>query len=113
VGKVFVALLLACASALSSGSALAAGSSAAAAEAARSAAVLTGFVNVNAASAEQLQLLPGVGEKKARAIIALRRERGGFKSVDELTLVKGIGEGMLARLRPHLRTDGKTTAVAR
>ena len=71
---------------------------------------LTGVVNVNTASLEELQLLPGVGETRARAIVAARTERGGFKSVDELVEVKGIGETSHARLRPFVRTDGKTTA---
>jgi competence protein ComEA len=71
---------------------------------------LTGVVNVNTASLEELQLLPGVGETRARAILAAREERGGFKSVDELVEVKGIGQASLARLRPFVRVEGKTTA---
>jgi len=68
-----------------------------------------GVVNVNTASAEQLQQLPGVGVSRARAILELRRKRGGFKSVDELRDVKGIGEASLERLRPHLVVRGPTT----
>ncbi len=71
---------------------------------------LTGTVNVNTASAEELQLLPGVGEAWANALIALRKQRGGFKSLDELKDVKGIGDAGLDRMRPYLRLDGKTTA---
>jgi len=71
---------------------------------------LTGVVNINTASAEELQLLPGVGKARASAILATRQERGGFKSVEELALVKGIGESMLERLRPHLSVKGSTTA---
>lgn len=71
---------------------------------------LTGVVNVNTASVEELELLPGVGEARARAMVALRKERGGFKSIDELKDVKGIGDAGLARLRPYVRIDGKTTA---
>jgi competence protein ComEA len=71
---------------------------------------LTGVVNVNTASLEELQLLPGVGESRARAIVAARKQRGGFKSLDELVEVKGIGEASLARLRPFVRLEGKTTA---
>jgi len=71
---------------------------------------LTGVVNVNTASLEELQLLPGVGETRARAIVAARKQRGGFKSLDELVEVKGIGETSLTRLRPFVRLDGKTTA---
>lgn len=71
---------------------------------------LTGVVNVNTASAEELQLLPGIGETRARALVALRKRRGGFRSIDELKEVKGIGEAGLERMRPFLRLQGRTTA---
>ncbi len=71
---------------------------------------LTGVVNLNTATAEELQLLPGIGAARAQAVIALRKQRGGFKSVEELKDVKGIGDTALERLRPFVRLDGKTTA---
>jgi len=71
---------------------------------------LVGTVNINTATPEQLELLPGIGESRAKAVIAVRKQRGGFKSVDELMEVKGIGEVALERLRPFVRTEGKTTA---
>ena len=71
---------------------------------------LVGAVNINTATPEELELLPGIGEARAKAVIAMRKQRGGFKSVDELTEVKGIGEAALERLRPFVRTEGKTTA---
>ena len=71
---------------------------------------LVGTVNINTATPEQLELLPGIGESRARAVVAMRKQRGGFKSVDELMEVKGIGEVALERLRPFVRTEGKTTA---
>ena len=71
---------------------------------------LTGTVNVNTATAEELQLLPGVGEARAKAVIALRVQRGGLKSIDELKDVKGIGDIALERIRPFVATKGKTTA---
>ena len=70
----------------------------------------SGVVNINTASSEELQLLPGVGRVRADAILATRKERGGFKSVDDLVAVKGIGQSMLERLRPHVTLQGKTTA---
>ena len=76
----------------------------------RAEAALTGMVNVNTASLEELQLLPGVGESRARSILELRKQRGGFKSLDQLVEVKGIGDILLDRLRPHLTLKGKTTA---
>ena len=71
---------------------------------------LQGVVNVNTASLEELQLLPGVGEARARAIVDLRKQRGGLKTLEDLRSVKGIGEASLERLRPHVAFDGKTTA---
>ena len=71
---------------------------------------LSGVVNLNTADAEQLQMLPGVGEKRAAAIISIRKSKGGFKSVDDLVEVKGVGASLLERLRPHLSVSGKTTA---
>ncbi len=71
---------------------------------------LVGAININTATTEELQLLPGVGEARAKAVIALRKQRDGFKSVDELTLVRGIGDELLTRMRPFVRTEGKTTA---
>lgn len=74
---------------------------------------LSGVVNVNTASAQELQLLPGVGESRAAAIVATRKARGGFRRVEELVEVKGIGDAMLERLRPFLSVSGKTTATVR
>ena len=71
---------------------------------------LSGVVNLNTATAEELQLLPGVGESRARAILEVRKTRGSFKSVEELTDVKGIGPAMLEKMRPHLALSGRTTA---
>ena len=50
-------------------------------------------VNINKADAEQLsQSLNGIGLKKAMAIVKYRKENGAFKTLDDLTNVKGIGE---------------------
>lgn len=80
------------------------------AQAAESKPAVSGVVNINTASREELQLLPGVGEVRAVAIVAKRKERGGFKEVDDLLEVSGIGSAMLERMRPHVTLTGKTTA---
>ncbi len=72
-------------------------------------AALSGVVNVNTASTEELAMLPGVGAARARAIVELRQQRGGFKRVEELLEVKGIGDASLAKLRPYIALEGKTT----
>jgi competence protein ComEA len=73
------------------------------------AAKLSGVVNVNTASAEQLTLLPGVGEARAREIVAARTKQGGFKRIEDLLAIKGIGEASLAKLRPYVALQGETT----
>ncbi|MFM7737474.1 MAG: ComEA family DNA-binding protein [Alphaproteobacteria bacterium] len=62
---------------------------------------VAGTVDLNTASVADLAALPGIGESKARAIVAWR-EATPFRSVDELRDVKGIGDKMLEKLRPHL-----------
>lgn len=62
-----------------------------------------GTVNINTAALEELQRLPGVGPAIAARILAYRSEKGGFRSVDELTEVSGIGEKKLAAMKPFVR----------
>ncbi|MEV8307838.1 ComEA family DNA-binding protein [Streptomyces flavidovirens] len=81
------------------GTAAAAGGSGAAAAAGGPA----GPVGLNAATAEQLETLPGVGPVLAQHIIDYRTEHGGFRSVDELREVKGIGDRRFADLQPLVR----------
>lgn len=63
----------------------------------------SGLININTATAEQLEMLPGIGEVIARRIIDYRNTHGPFQSVYALTNVKGIGEKRLADLL-HLIT---------
>ena len=70
---------------------------------------LTGVVNVNTATLTELQMLPGIGESRAQAVLEARKARGGFAKLDDLLEVKGIGTASLERLRPHLVVKGKTT----
>lgn len=67
--------------------------------AALAAPLLLAAVNINTATAEELKALPGIGPSKAAAIVAYREQNGSFKSVDDLQNVKGIGAGILAKLR--------------
>ncbi|GLV75262.1 hypothetical protein Shyhy02_32620 [Streptomyces hygroscopicus subsp. hygroscopicus] len=62
-----------------------------------------GLVSLNSATAEQLDTLPGVGPVLARHIIDYRTQHGGFRSIDELREVNGIGERRFADLRPLVR----------
>jgi competence protein ComEA len=56
-------------------------------------------VSLNTATAEQLETLPGVGPVLARHIIDYRTQHGGFRSVEELRQVTGIGDRRYADLR--------------
>lgn len=59
-------------------------------------------LNLNEATATQLENLPGIGPSKAKAIIAYRDKHDGYRSVDELLEVKGIGPKMLEKLLPEV-----------
>jgi competence protein ComEA len=72
---------------------------------------LVGVVNINTATAEELELLPGIGPARARAILEYRKTQGPFERVEDLTKVSGIGESAFERIRPHLRIDGKSDAT--
>lgn len=60
-------------------------------------------LNLNQATEEELQLLPGIGPAYARRIVAWREHHGAYQSIDQLIEIRGIGEKRLERLRPHLR----------
>ena len=60
-----------------------------------------GKLNVNTATAQQFATLPGVGEKLATRIVDYRQKSGGFKSVNELMNVQGIGEKNFAKLQQY------------
>jgi competence protein ComEA len=59
-------------------------------------------VNLNTATAAQLESLPGVGAKTAQRILEYRQKSGGFKKIEELMNVKGIGEKSFLKLKPHI-----------
>lgn len=59
-------------------------------------------VHINSATKEELQKLNGIGEKKAEQIIAYREEKGGFKKIEELMQVSGIGEKTFAGFKDQV-----------
>lgn len=71
----------------------------------------TGVVNLNEATAAQLDVLPGVGAKAAQRIVAARQKRP-FKRIEELVRVKGFGKKQFLKLKPHLTLEGPTTLTA-
>jgi len=69
----------------------------------------TGTVNINTASAAQLDALPGIGAKTAALIVEYRQKNGPFKKIEELMNVRGIGEKNFVKLKPQI-TVGTTKA---
>ena len=67
-------------------------------------------VNLNTATADQLDSLPGVGPAMAARILEYRQKNGGFKKIEELMNIKGIGEKNFLKLKPLVVvTPAKTT----
>ena len=71
----------------------------------REALELAATIDVNTASAAELEELPGIGEVLAAAIVEYREEFGPFERAEDLLGVRGIGEGKLEGMRPYLRLD--------
>ena len=68
-------------------------------------------VNINTATSDQLQTVPGIGPATAEKIIQMRRSYGAFKSVDDLRAIRGIGPKRLEKMRRYL-TVGKPAVAA-
>jgi comEA protein len=74
-------------------------------------------VNLNTATSEELQLVPGIGPATADKILQARKSYGAFKSVDDLQAIKGIGPKRLEKMRKYLTVsksgkDAKSSAAA-
>ena len=67
----------------------------------------SGMININEATAEQLQLLPGIGETLSNRIIAYREDNGNFQSIEDLMNVNGIGEAKFEQIQNYITTGGQ------
>jgi competence ComEA-like helix-hairpin-helix protein len=67
-------------------------------------------INLNTASSEELQLVPGIGPATADKILKMRKSYGPFKSVDDLLAIRGLGPKRLEKMRKFL-TVGKPAAA--
>jgi competence protein ComEA len=64
-------------------------------------------VDLNTATQSELESVKGIGPAKAKQIIEYRQKNGRFKSVDDLTQVKGFGEASVAKYRAELVVAGE------
>lgn len=68
----------------------------------------TGKLNINIATQKEFQLLPGIGKSKALDILKLRTQIKGFKRLDDLLKVKGLGKKLFAKIEPYIKLDGNS-----
>jgi competence ComEA-like helix-hairpin-helix protein len=66
-------------------------------------------INLNTATADQLEEVPGIGPATAQKILDTRKSYGAFKSVDDLLSIKGIGQKRLDKMRKYLTVDATHT----
>lgn len=69
-------------------------------------------VNLNAATSEELQLVPGIGPATADKILQMRKSYGAFKTVDDLLAIRGIGKKRLDKMRKYL-VAGRSAPAAK
>lgn len=62
----------------------------------------TEIINLNTATAEELQTLPGIGASRAQDIVAYRKANGPFEHIEDIQQVSGIGEGIFAEIEPYI-----------
>ncbi len=67
---------------------------------------IKGKVDINQATVQELAKLPGIGKKKAEAIVTYRNEKGNFSSVEDLLKIEGIGKKTLEKIRGSLTVSG-------
>jgi competence protein ComEA len=71
-----------------------------------------GVVNINTASATDLEALPGIGAKTAARIVDYRQKNGPFKKIEELMNVQGIGEKNFLKLKPQISVAARAEGAA-
>ena len=62
-------------------------------------------ININTASAEEIEKLPGIGRKTAEAIVRFREESGPFRRVEHLMQIRGVSEKRFVEIRQFLKTE--------
>ena len=67
---------------------------------------MTGSININTASATELEALPGIGAKTAARIVEYRQKNGPFKKIEDLMNVRGVGEKNFLKLKAQISVSG-------
>jgi competence protein ComEA len=80
------------------------------AEKAKPAASASSPINLNTATVAQLETLPGIGSRTAQLIVEHRQKSGGFKKIEELMNIKGIGEKSFLKIKPLVTVGDKAGA---
>jgi len=70
---------------------------------------IEGKLNINTATAEQIDMLPGMSKKKAQAVVDYRTANGKFKTVDDLMKVQGIKQKTVDKIKDYIIFEGETT----
>ena len=68
--------------------------------------IISGKVNINSASVDELAMLPGIGEALAQRIVDYRKEHGAFQAKEDLLNVKGIGNAKLNSIFDYITIGG-------
>lgn len=68
-------------------------------------------VNLNTATSEELQTVPGIGPATAEKILLMRKNYGAFKSVDDLLAIKGLGPKRLEKMRKYLTVSKTPSSI--
>ncbi len=74
-----------------------------------SAGEIDGKININTATEAQIALLPGIGSKLAAEIVNHRASIGGFKTVEEIKTINGIGDKKFEKIKNFIAVEGDTT----
>lgn len=69
-------------------------------------------ININTATEQELQSLPGIGPAKAKLIVEHRKTNGNFKAIEDIKNVKGIGDKTFDKFKSQLSVTGPTTVEA-
>lgn len=74
---------------------------------------IEGKLNINTATAEQIDMLPGMSAKKAAAVVEYRTKNGKFKTLEDLMKVPGIKQKKVDKIKDYIIFEGESTAKAK